>query len=70
MHRCCAISVYVCLDHWHGSELNDLWEQHKQFIKQEEPQFCKVTCHGLTEKRHLWEFHTTKKQNHVLNKFI
>lgn len=56
MHCCCAISVYICLDYWHGSELNDLWEQHKQFIKQEEPQFTtKSPVMDQTVERHLWE---------------
>lgn len=59
MHCCCAISEYICLDHWHGSELNDLGEQQKQFIKQEEPQFCKVTRHGSTVERCQWEVNTT-----------
>lgn len=70
MHCCCSISVYICLDHWHGSELNDLWEQHKQFIEEEEPQFFKVTRHGSKVERHLREFNATLKQKHALKKSI
>lgn len=33
MHCCCAISVNIFLDHWHGSELNDLWKEEKTVNK-------------------------------------